>query len=173
MPRRRRSQPSPSARARLVREAVPFALLACACGAALRDGSRPALRDDAGAPESAPASEGDASTDPAFRDLAAHAQSLVVGMREIARKESSGERLELARAQGRDVCVRAAFRAAVPVVGKLVDGSGAILATSPAPTLEGVLGEHGPVCVRRGEVVSGLLEGPPAARVRWVVWEAP
>jgi hypothetical protein len=93
-------------------------------------------------------------------------------MREAARKESEGERIELLRAGGRDTCVRVAFEATAPVVAKLVDGVGHVLAATHEPATEGVLGERGPVCVRKGEVVAGLAEGPPA-RLRWVAWEAP
>jgi hypothetical protein len=155
-----------------VREAVAFALLACACGAALH---QPAATKAALGPEAAPApmpSASNAEAMAAFDALAARGQALAAGMREVARKESDGERVEIARADKRDACVRVAFESTAPVVAKLVDREGRVLAASKEPTTEGVLGERGPVCVRKGDVVACLADGAPA-HVRWVAWEAP
>jgi hypothetical protein len=107
-----------------------------------------------------------------FGSIEARAELVAPGMRELARRESSGERIEIVRADRQDACVRVAFESTGPVVGKLVDGVGAVLATSHEATTRGVLGEHGPVCVRRGDSVSAIAEGP-SARVRWVAWVAP
>ena len=167
--------PSPSRRppARLVRELAPFVVLACACGAAVRQPRPP----PAPAPE--PVVSAVATTDAsaeeakaAFVALAARGDALAPGMREVARRESGAGAVDLVKAEGRDVCVRVAYEATVPVTTKLVDGAGRVLAASGAATAEGVLAAHGPVCVRRGDVVRGVAEGV-GARVRWMAWEAP
>jgi hypothetical protein len=96
-------------------------------------------------------------------------------MREVARIESAGDRIEIVRAGGRDACVRVAFEASSPVVARLLDGEGNVLASSDVPEAEGVLGQRGPVCVRRGDAVSAAAGGAEAAvaSVRWVAWQAP
>jgi hypothetical protein len=154
-----------------VREAVAFALLACACGAALRQPS-PAASPTPEPPTAPPASASNAESTAAFDALAARGRALTPGMREVARKESDGERVELVKATARDACVRVAFDANAPVIAKLVDGEGHLLAATRAPTTEGVLGERGPVCVRKGDVVACLADGAPA-HLHWVAWEAP
>jgi hypothetical protein len=162
-----------------VREFVPLALLAVACASMVRGpaGCRRALPDVTSASAAANSSPSiDAgSTPPAaarFDSMAARASTLAPGMREVARKESAGERVEVARATARDACVRVAFEAAEPVVAKLVDGEGNVLAASERAVTEGVLGAAGPVCVRKGDSVSAIAEGVGAS-VRWVAWEAP
>jgi len=96
-------------------------------------------------------------------------------MREVARIESAGDRVEIVRAEGRDACVRVAFEASSPVVARLLDSEGGVLASSDVPAAEGVLGQRGPVCVRRGDTVNAEAGGADAAvaTVRWVAWEAP
>jgi hypothetical protein len=94
------------------------------------------------------------------------------GMREVARKENTGDKVQIAQAGGHDACVRVVFEASSPVVAKLVDGEGNVLASSDSPATDGVLGERGPVCVRKGDAVSAVAEGA-AASVRWVAWESP
>jgi hypothetical protein len=108
----------------------------------------------------------------AFDALATRERAAAPGMREVARKETSGERVDLVRADRRDLCVRVAFESSAPVVAKLVDGTGSVLVASAVASTEGVLGERGPVCVRKGEVVACVAEGGPAL-VRWVAWAAP
>jgi hypothetical protein len=108
----------------------------------------------------------------AFEGLSARGGKLSPGMREVARKETAGERVDLVRAEGRDVCVRVAFEANAPVVARLVDSAGNVLVANASAATEGVLGERGPVCVRKGEVVACVADGGPA-RIRWVAWEAP
>jgi hypothetical protein len=158
-----------------VREAAAFALLLCACGAALHRAPaparaatdpEPATSTPPGAPSLTPESAA------AFEALATRGRSASPGMREVARRETAGERVELARAEGRDVCVRAVFEANAPVIAKLVDGAGNVLVAGAAAATDGILGERGPVCVRKGDVVSCIAEGGPA-RIRWVAWAAP
>jgi len=187
-----------------VLQALPFALLACACGAAV--GGVPAAGDRAGlrrAPlasassVASAASAGRASSSggpgaPAlsvFGALEARGAALAPGMRVAARKESArGERVEIVRAEGRDACVRVAFESTQPVAAELVDGSGRVLATSKGAATDGMLGERGPVCIRKGDLVAGVASPPGGAdggpfdgggaagvgtaRVRWVAWEA-
>jgi hypothetical protein len=93
-------------------------------------------------------------------------------MREVARMLTTGDKVEIAHAEGRDACVRVAFEASSPVVAKLVDAQGNVLASSEAPATGGVLGERGPVCVRRGDAVSAFAEGSGAS-VRWMAWASP
>lgn len=170
-------QPSPSRRApaRLVRELAPFVVLACACGAAVRQ--PPPAPAPAPEPVVSAVPTTDASADEAkaaFAALAARGGALAPGMREVARKESGAETVDLVKAEARDVCVRVAYEATGPVTTKLVDGAGRVLAAGGAATAEGVLAEHGPVCVRRGDVVRGVAEGAGAPlRIRWMAWEAP
>ena len=104
-----------------MREGVAFALLACACGAALHQA---APTGGSPGPEAVPTpapSVSNAEAMAAFDSLAARRQALVPGMREVARKESDGERVEIARAEKRDACVRVAFESSSPVIAKLVD----------------------------------------------------
>lgn len=124
-----------------------------------------------------------------FQALEARGAALAPGMRVAARKESAGgEGVEIVRAEGRDACVRVAFESTQPVTAELVDGSGRVLATTTAAAMGGVLGERGPVCIRKGDLVAAVAspsEGADApasdgagvttgssARVRWVAWEA-
>jgi hypothetical protein len=160
-----------------VRELLPFALLAVACSAAMR---QPFGCTPPPAPSPiAPSAEGRAVslTSPeagsVFAALSARGPSLAPGMREVTRNESAGDPVELARAEGRDACVRVAFEATAPVVATLSDAEGNVLASSVAPTVEGVLGPRGPVCIRRGDRVSARAEGADAGAiaVRWVAWE--
>jgi hypothetical protein len=170
-----------------VREAVPFVLLVCACGAALSRAPASAREppERAGWPvdglQSTPSPVDQAPAQPetgrpragGFAGLASQAAALAPGMREATRKQSrAGERVELVRAEGRDACVRVAFAANTPVATRLVDGDGSVLAARTAPTTDGVLGEHGPVCVRRGDLVAGVADGMVGV-VRWIAWESP
>src|SRR4030088_1555656 len=103
-----------------------------------------------GAVSSAASSAPNAST-PSFAALVARGAMVAPGMREVARKESAGDKVEIANAGGRDACVRVVFEASSPVVAKLVDREGNVLASNDAPATDGVLGERGPVCVRKGD----------------------
>jgi hypothetical protein len=152
-----------------VREAVPFVLLGCACGAALGHATPPAgssTRTTESATDGAP------STAAAFDALASVGLAVAPGMHEVARRETRGERADLVGAEGRDVCVRVAFKASAPVLAKLLDGDGKVLAARTTVGIEGVLGELGPICVRKGEVVACMAEGGPAL-LQWMAWEAP
>ena len=171
-PPNRRPRRSPPLR---VRDLLPLVVLALACGAVLRQpfGCARPLR-----PTAAPSGTGSASSNaPAvsFAALAARGAAVAPGMREVARIESAGDRVELARAEGRDACVRVAFEANSPVMAKLLDGEGNVLASTGTPATGGVLGEHGPVCVRRADAVSAVAGGTEGgvASVRWVAWESP
>jgi hypothetical protein len=146
--------PSPqSDRAHRVREAAAFALLGCACGAALHRAPPPPRDAEVEPPAGTPAASSPLSpeTAAAFEALAVRGRAASPGMREVARKETAGERVDLARAEGRDVCVRVVFESNAPVVAKLVDGAGNVLVAGAGPATDGVLGERGPVCVRKGD----------------------
>jgi hypothetical protein len=155
--------------ARLVNEVAPFVLLACACGAAVTTTT---------ATPPAPAASASAVTSPvpapaeSFDDLVALGPTLAPGMREIARKASADEAVELVHADSGDACVRVAFAAAGPIVAKLVDQGGDVL-SSVGPAVDGALGERGPVCVRKGDVVRAIAEGAGRSHVRWLAWQAP
>ncbi len=155
--------------ARLVNEVAPFVLLACACGAAVTTATTPptpppATAQTAAAPVPAPAE--------AFDDLVALGPTLAPGMREIARKASSDEPVELLRADAGDACVRVAFAAESPVVARLVDQNGEVL-SSLGPARGGALGKSGPVCVRKGDAVRAIAVGAGRSHVRWLAWQAP
>jgi len=160
----------PPRRTRLVREAAAFVALACACGMAVRatPAGAPAVRSEVDAPPPA----ADSGTPARFDSIVARGPSIAPGMREVARRESFGERVEIVRAEQRDTCVRVAFEAVAPVTARLVDGTGTVLATTSVAGVEGLLGEKGPVCVRKGEALSVLVEGA-SVPVRWVAWAAP
>jgi hypothetical protein len=153
----------PPRRTRLVREAAAFVLLACACGMAAK-----------ATPAEAPPPPSPTATDAPnrFDSIVRRGPSIAPGMRLIARRESAGEKIELVRADEGDTCVRVAFEAAAPVVAKLVDRGDNIVATSGAAAAEGLLGERGPICLRKGEVLNVMVDGPNAP-VRWVAWAAP
>jgi hypothetical protein len=150
-----------------VRELAPFALLVCACGAAVRQ-SPPELPSSASSTPAAGTAPSGGEGD--FDALAALGPSLAPGMREVARKETGTDVVELARADGRDACVRVAFEASAPVTVKLVDQAGNVLAATDGAVTEGVLAARGPLCVRKGDAVRGMAEGA-GARLRWMVWE--
>ena len=164
-----------------VRELGAIFLLALACAAEVREpfgctrSSGPAK-----SPQPANAGSGAASTDDAdasasFAVLVARGPLVAPGMREVAHLQSTGdkgEKIEVARAQGKDACVRVAFEATAPVLAKLLDGGGNVLASSAAPTTDGVLGERGPVCVRKGDAVMATAEGAGSS-IRWVAWASP
>lgn len=168
-------QPAPPPRRlpRLVREVAPFALLAVACTAAVT-ARAPAHAPTAPAFDSPAA--GAASTMPAesYDALASLGASVAPGMHEVARKPGvgGGEPVELVRAEMHDACLRVAFEADAPLVTKLVDGNGQVLAAIAVPSTHGVLAERGPVCIRRGDVVRAVAEGA-GAHVRWMAWESP
>jgi hypothetical protein len=169
------NRPPTRARPHRVREALPVALLALACGAVLR-GPLGCARS-APPPIAARSPVGAASTSNAgladpFAALSARGRAIAPGMREVTRTKSAGDRVEVARAGERDACVRVAFEARSPVVAKLLDAEGNVLAASEAPTIEGVLGEHGPVCIRRGDTVTAVTDGVETS-VRWVAWKSP
>jgi hypothetical protein len=153
-----------------VRELIPFVLLVCACGAAVREPpSSPLGVTPPPSQQGASAAETSAASAAAFEALAARGATVAPGMREVARKE--GTAVDLVKADARDACVRVAFEAAAPVTAKLLDGAGNALAALDAPATEGVLAARGPVCVRRGDVVRGVADGADAG-VRWMAWQA-
>lgn len=157
-----------------MREWVPFVLLACACGAAVR-APAPAPAPPSVANAQAPAASvaaPSAEVVAAFEALSARGPAIAPGMHEVTRKESAGDPVELLRARGGDACLRAAFSSTAPIAAKLVDAGGRVLAATESPATEGVLGERGPVCVRKGDVVTGVTEGA-GARIAWMAWEAP
>jgi hypothetical protein len=158
--------------ARHVRELLPLALLAFACGAVLREPVGCARPVPSAKVPTVVATAADAGSAAAFDALVARGAAIAAGMREVARTQSAGDKVEIAHAEGRDECVRVAFAASSPVVAKLMDGAGNVLAVSDAPATDGVLGERGPVCVRKGDAVSAVAEGAGAS-VRWVAWESP
>jgi hypothetical protein len=161
----------PPRRTRRVREAAAFVLLACACGMAARTmpAGVPAVRRETAA--SPPESDAVPVAN-RFESIEARGPSIAPGMRAAVRRESTGEKIELVRAEQRDTCVRVAFEATVPVVAKLVDGTDRTLAETGTASIDGVLGEKGPICIRKGETLSVLVNGP-RTRIRWVAWVAP
>jgi hypothetical protein len=170
------------ATARHVLEFLPLVPLAFVCGVFMNEPLGCAAPPSARGPGHPPTAGGSASTAtgsteeaasaPAFAALAARGPRVAPGMHEVARMQNTGDKVEIAHAEGRDACVRVAFEASAPVLAKLIDGQGNVLAASDKPSTGGVLGEHGPVCVRRGQAVSALAEGSGAS-VRWMAWASP
>ena len=166
-----------------MRDAV-VALVACAtcasCGPNAR--ARPVGVSGAGSDEARTdagiARDGGAELDtlPTLADLAARAPLVAPGMREAAKAEQAGDRArtDVVRAVTRDLCARVAFVASAPVTARLEDGAGNVLARVAAAQA-GALGERGPVCVRRGDVIRVSFDASleTRARVRWVGWAAP
>ena len=171
--------PTQRAPARRVREVLPLALLAVACGSALHEptGCRSATGRLPARGVSSPMASSSADSAPprgaVFDSLASRAPLLAPGMREAARKESTGDKVEVARASDHDLCVRVAFEAVGPVAAKLVDADGHVLAATEKASSDGALGASGPVCIRRGGSVSAVAEGAGPTVVRWVAWESP
>jgi hypothetical protein len=166
-----------------VREAIAFLLLACACGAATWSGRSSDARRRAIDEEGPPTRAGDPlpgalpadgirEPDGAFATLEARAASLAPGMRQAAERESTGERTELVRAAEKDTCVRVAFEATAPVLARLLDADGSVLCETHSPAAAGVLGERGPVCVRKNDSVSSDAEAG-GGRIRWIAWASP
>ena len=107
--------------------------------------------------------------------LAARGSVLAPGMHELTSFEAMGEqhlKRELVVATDRDVCVRVLFAAKTAVHAWLEDARGTVLADGE-PAESGVLGTHGPVCVRRGGAVVLHVESKAPARIRVASWSAP
>jgi hypothetical protein len=168
----RRPRPlPPRSPARHVRELAPFVVLVCACGAAVRESGAVPLPSAAQPSATSVVRAFPPDTVAAFDALAARASSLATGMREVTRRETGTDAVDLTTPEARDTCVRVAFQATAPVTVKLTDEGGNLLATTEDAVTDGVLAARGPVCVRKGDVVRGLAEGT-GARVRWMAWEA-
>jgi hypothetical protein len=156
-----------------VRELLSFVLLACACGVSANappagaGAETPGANGGAGAAGDAQARASSAEIDA----LAARGAEVAPGMREVARRESTVEKTEIAHADGHDACLRVAFSAAAPVAVKLVDQRGGVLGGVDA-TAQGVIGERGPVCVRSGDAVFAVVS-PAGTTVSFVAWAAP
>lgn len=160
-----------------MREAIAFLLLACACGAATwsgrsSDARKAQLDDDGSTPGEPNGAEGSREPDGTFASLEALAPSLAPGMRRAAEKESVGDRIELVRAVSKDTCVRVAFESAAPVVARLVGADGTVLYETHQASTSGALGDRGPICVRKSDVVSATAEGV-SGRIRWIAWASP
>jgi len=158
-----------------VREAVAFLLLACACGAATVKGradDAQRLRRDSRADAADGGGGASGGGDRSFVSLEGRATVVAPGLHQAAERETGGERVELVRAASHDACVRVAFESSSPVTARLLDADGGVLAEMHAAAAEGVLGEHGPVCIRRGDAVSAVAEGS-GVRVKWIAWTSP
>ena len=114
---------------------------------------------------------------PSLDELAARGPSLAAGMREATRNESTvthALRFDAVNARGRDVCARVLFVSTAPVVAKVEDGEGVVLAEVTHAAQTGALGESGPVCVRRDGVIRVAFDAAArSAVVRWVAWASP
>jgi hypothetical protein len=115
---------------------------------------------------------------PSLDAIAARGASVAPGMRAVGREEqklASAARFDAVPKAERDVCARLLFVATAPVRARLEDGAGDVLAELARPAGSGLLGERGPVCTRRGDVIRVAFQPDPAvaARVRWVTWASP
>jgi hypothetical protein len=93
-------------------------------------------------------------------------------MHETARVAGGASPAPLLGSAATDACLRVAYEADAPIQATLVDGAGHVLGESGPPALEGVVGQQGPVCVRKGDSVVGVPAGN-ATHVRWIAWQAP
>jgi hypothetical protein len=87
-------------------------------------------------------------------------------MHEIGRGEGTvaGEvSVSISPAEWRDRCARISVTADAPVSARLET-------TRVGPGTTIVLGEQGPVCVRKGAAIAIVLAAEKVARVRWVAW---
>lgn len=108
-----------------------------------------------------------------FDELAKGAGTLAPLMRELSRDEKSGEKslsADVLQAD-KDACVRVTFAATTELRAVLEDPSGAVLAVTKAKA--GVLGERGPVCVRKGGTLRVRFDGDGAIRLRFITWTSP
>jgi hypothetical protein len=157
------------------------AALAAACAGAPEPARAPLAPVDAGALRAAPgpvdAGREAAPADPlpSLEALAQGAARSAPGMREVLRREldapAEATRIELVVAAA-DTCLRVRLVAAAPLRATLETGTGATLAETPA-SADVMLGERGPVCVRRGERVTLVVAPREPARVRFVAWASP
>lgn len=72
-----------------------------------------------------------------------------------------------------DTCIRVLFRSTAAVRGRLLADDGRELARTAGATERGLLGEGGPVCVRRGEGIKLEFSSAGDAHVGFCVWAAP
>jgi hypothetical protein len=124
----------------------------------------------------------DASAMVTLDALAARATSVAAGMREAARGEIAGDAAGatnattatrvIARADDRDVCVRVTMVARPAAHAWLADTRGDVLSDAAEAT-DATLGARGPVCVRKGDVVSLHLESKTPFVARFVAWQSP
>jgi hypothetical protein len=112
-----------------------------------------------------------ASEAPSLETLAEMGASLAPGMREVARGQSPMPASIPLLATNADVCLRAVFGAASPVIAALLAEPGGILAITRAGT-RATLEARGPVCMRKGQSVHIEVQGQ-APLVRYVVWMTP
>jgi hypothetical protein len=172
-PRGDRDSHGMSTRGESLKSIAAFVLLACACGAAVQAEAPAPARGTNTVPMASASNAAPTVGPESFDDLAARAASLAPGMREVARKVGgASEPVDLARADARDTCVRVTFQSSTAIVAKLVDETGTVLATTAQPATDGALGEKGPVCIRKGDTVRGVIDGA-GAHVRWMAWQSP
>jgi len=106
--------------------------------------------------------------------LVARHDRVAPGTREIARKQidlDASKRWDSLAldAFAADTCVRALFDADAPTAITLVDEKNMTLAQADAA--QGAIGAAGPVCFRKGDVVTFRFNGE--SRLRIVVWASP
>ncbi len=144
--------------------------VACAA-AALPRPHAPTARDDAGLD----ASDVDgtaASPLDAGLDVAALAQRLAPGMRELERtriEPRDGGAYALAPTDA-DRCYRIAIVAPEIIDATLTDDAGHVLATARGATA--AVGAKGPVCLRKGQRATLAVQGAPGT-VEIIVWTSP
>jgi hypothetical protein len=138
---------------------APPPLLASSVTTPPPDGATPDDGVDAGLPA------------PTVESLALMVSALAPGMRELARGESPLPATIPLEPTGRDTCVRVVLGASAAVVGALVSDKGRVLDVTEAGRTT-VLGQRGPVCLRKDQAATIEVQGP-ASPVRYVVWVSP
>ena len=145
--------------------------VACAAAALPRPRSA-AAHDDAGL-DASDVDGAAASPVDAGLDVAALAERLAPGMRELERTRidpRDGGAYALAPTDA-DRCYRIAIVAPEIASATLTDDAGHVLATTRGATT--AVGAKGPVCLRKGQRATLAVQGAPAGVVEIIVWTSP
>jgi len=152
--------------------AVMIGALSAGCGGRMTGSAPRTAPRGTGLASEHPGAVAAADAVPSLDALAARGAIDAPLMREALRLPLAAQGAAQVSAE-RDTCVRAVFAASAPVKVSLVDASGTVRGTTTNGTA-GLVPPNGPACIRRGEALRLVFEGPPPdATVRAVVFVAP
>lgn len=159
----------PRRRALLV---LTLAVAGVACAAAaLPRAHAPTVRDDAGGLDAGEADGATASPVDAGLDVAALAERLAPGMREIERLAMRDAGTYSLAPTDVDRCYRIAIVAPEIVDATLTDDAGHVLGAARGKST--AVGTRGPVCLRKGQRATLAVQGAAASSVELIVWTSP